>query len=123
VLLPSATLAPHERIGIYHGMYLLRMSEALERDYPALAHFLGEAQWTALVRDYYVERHPSRSRTLNVLGRALPDYLAEAPGLVRRGFCRDLARLAGAGGPTRWFRGWAADGVFTRVALGPAKGA
>ena len=92
VLLPSATLAPAERIGIYHGMYLLRMSEALESDYPALAHFLGEKRWTAFVRDY-VERHPSRSHTLNALGRALPSFLLEVRDLPRRGFCHDLARL------------------------------
>lgn len=92
VLLPSATLAPVERIGIYHGMYLLRMAEALESDYPALAHFLGEKRWAALVREY-VERHPSRSYTLNVLGRALPSFVLEAPGLPRRRFCHDLARL------------------------------
>ena len=92
VLLPSATLAPVERIGVYHGMYLVRMAEALESDYPALAHFLGDRRWTALVRDY-VERHPSRSHTLNVLGRSLPSFVLEAPGLPRRGFCHDLARL------------------------------
>jgi hypothetical protein len=92
VLLPSATLAPVDRIGVYHGMYLLRMAEALESDYPALAHFLGERRWTALVRDY-VERPPSRSHTLNVLGRSLPSFVLEAPGLPRRRFCHDLARL------------------------------
>lgn len=92
VLLPSATLTPAERIDIYHGMYVLRMAEALESDYPALAHFLGEKRWTTLVRGY-VAAHPSRSYTLNVLGRKLPDWLLEAEGLPRRGFCHDLARL------------------------------
>jgi hypothetical protein len=92
VLLPSATLTPAERIDIYHGMYVLRMAEALETDYPALAHFLGEGRWSALVRGY-VEAHPSRSYTLNVLGRRLPDWLLVAPELTRRGFCHDLARL------------------------------
>ena len=92
VLLPSSTLAPVERIGVYHGMYLLRMAEALESDYPALAHFLGEKRWTALVRGY-VERHPSTSHTLNVLGRSLPSFVLEAPGVPSRRFCHDLARL------------------------------
>jgi hypothetical protein len=92
VLLPSATLAAGERIGIYHEMYLLRMAEALESDYPALAHSLGETRWPALVRDY-VLAHPSRSYTLNVLGRSLADWLGEAGDLPRRGFCRDLACL------------------------------
>jgi hypothetical protein len=92
VLLPSATLTPAERIDIYHGMYLLRMAEALESDYPALSHFLGERRWTDVVRGY-VQAHPSRSHTLNVLGRSLADWLLEAPALPRRGFCHDLARL------------------------------
>jgi hypothetical protein len=92
VLLPSATLAAGERIGIYHEMYLLRMAEALESDYPALAHFLGETRWPALVRDYVCD-HPSRSYTLNLLGRSLAGWLGEARGVPRRGFCQDLARL------------------------------
>ena len=92
VILPSAALDPAERIGIYHGMYRLRMAEALESDYPALAHFLGEDRWSALVAGYCAA-HPSRSYTLNVLGRPLADWLAEAPRLRQRGFCRDLARL------------------------------
>ena len=91
-ILPSATLTPAERVGIYHGMYELRMAEALESDYPALAHFLGKERWATLVRGY-VEAHPSRSYTLNVLGRRLPDWLLEAEELPRRGFCHDLARL------------------------------
>ncbi|MFN8094626.1 MAG: putative DNA-binding domain-containing protein [Vicinamibacteria bacterium] len=41
VVRPSATLTAAERVGIYHGMYRLRMAEALEADYPGLAHFLG----------------------------------------------------------------------------------
>ncbi len=91
-ILPSATLSAAERLDIYHGMYFLRMAEALESDYPALAHFLGGKRWSAAVRGY-VAAHPSRSYTLNVLGRALPDWLRVAPRLPRRGFCVDLARL------------------------------
>lgn len=91
-ILPSATLTSAERVGIYHGMYPLRMAEALESDYPALAHFVGPERWSALVRDY-VLAHPSRSYTLNVLGRALPSWLLVAEKLPRRGFCHDLARL------------------------------
>jgi hypothetical protein len=63
-----------------------------ESDYPALAHFLGETRWPELV-GAYCEAHPSESYTLNLLGRHLPGWLAEVPGLRHRGFCRDLARL------------------------------
>jgi hypothetical protein len=92
VILPSARLRPEERLAIYHGMYLLRMEEALESDYPALKHFLGDAGFRALVAGY-VRAHPSRSYSLNFLGGHLPDHVRSAPGLRRRGFCADLALL------------------------------
>jgi len=92
VILPSRTLAPLDRVGIYHGMYLLRMNDALVSDYPALNHFLGDRRFFELVRAY-VQKHPSRSYSLNRLGDHLPAYLKRAPGVIRRGFCADLARL------------------------------
>ena len=92
VILPSRTLEPLDRVAIYHGMYLLRMTEALVSDYEALSHFLGDQAFFELVRGY-VQRHPSRSYSLNRLGDHLPEYLKKAPGLARRGFCVDLARL------------------------------
>lgn len=92
VILPSRTLAPIERVGIYHGMYLLRMLEALEADYPALAHYLGSERFRELVHGY-VQAFPSRSYTLNRLGDHLPGYVRDAAGVPRRAFCHDLARL------------------------------
>lgn len=92
VILPSKTLTPVERVGIYHGMYLLRMEEALESDYPGLQHFLGQESFRNLVAGY-VEVHPSRSYTLNRLGDHFPEHVKTAPGLPRREFCYDLARL------------------------------
>ncbi len=91
VVIPSKRLTAKERVGVYQEMYLPRMLDALEADYPALAHFLGHAAWQRLVRAY-VSAHPSRSYTLNELGRRLPDFVRRAP--VRRpAFCHDLARL------------------------------
>jgi len=92
VILPSRTLEPIERLGIYHGMYLLRMSDALAADYPGLEHFLGDAGFARLVREY-VQAHPSRSHTLNRLGDHLPEFVASHAGVPRREFCADLARL------------------------------
>jgi hypothetical protein len=91
VILPSATLQPIQRVGIYHGMYMLRMIEALSVDYAALVQFLGEHAFEHLVRDY-VQRFPSRSYTFNRLGDSLPDFIA-ASNLKRRLFLRDLAKL------------------------------
>ena len=36
---PSRTLDSFDRIGIYRGMYLARLQEALQADYPGLLHF------------------------------------------------------------------------------------
>ena len=91
VVRPGARLTAAERVGVYHGMYLARMREALESDYPGLARHLGPAAWERLVAAY-VRAHPSRSYTLNVLGRHLPDF-AGAARVRRPAFCRDLARL------------------------------
>ncbi len=91
VILPSRTLQPVQRVGIYHSMYLLRMIEALSADYGALAHFIGEDAFEELVRGY-VMRYPSRSYTLNRLGDAMPEYIA-ASTMKQRIFLRDLAKL------------------------------
>jgi hypothetical protein len=95
VILPSRTLEPADRVGIYQGMYLMRMEEALESDYPGLKHLLGGRAWSALVRDY-VGAHPSVTYTLNRLGDQFPDFVATWPGAKRPAVCHDLARLESA---------------------------
>jgi hypothetical protein len=92
VVRPSATLTAVERVGVYQGMYLLRMVEALQGDYPAVAHFLGDEEFAELVTRY-CEAHPSTSYTLNRLGDRFPKFVAESRGLRRRAFVADLARL------------------------------
>jgi hypothetical protein len=93
VLLPNDALTSVERLGIYQGMYLLRMEEALESDYPGLKHFLGDRRFFELVRDY-VQVFPSRTYTLNRLGDHFPEFVGSLKaGLRRRAFCHDLARL------------------------------
>jgi hypothetical protein len=92
VILPSKTLTSAERIGVYHGMYLLRMTEALENDYPAVAHFLGGDAFHDLVAAY-VQEHPSTTYTLNRLGDRFPEFIRGSKGVRKRGFVSDLARL------------------------------
>lgn len=92
LILPSATLTSERRLGIYHDMYLSRMVDALEFDYPGLSHFLGHSRFHQLVKGY-VAAHPSRSYTLNRLGDHLPDYIAAAHELPRRALLTDLARF------------------------------
>jgi hypothetical protein len=92
VVLPSKTLTAVERVGVYQGMYLLRMVEALEGDYPAVAHFLGDEEFADLVTRY-VAAHPSTSYTFNRLGKRFPDFIRQSRGVRRKAFVADLARL------------------------------
>lgn len=92
VIRPSKALTPVERVGVYQGMYLLRMVEALENDFPAVAHLLGHEGFVGLVTRY-VAAHPSRSYTLNRLGDRLPEFIRESRGIRRKAFVADLARL------------------------------
>ena len=92
VVLPSDSMTSSERVGVYHGMYLMRMEEALETDYPIIRYHLGEASFAQLVEDY-VQRYPSRSYTLNRLGDHLPQFILEDPDLPQAEFLHDLARL------------------------------
>jgi hypothetical protein len=94
VILPSKTLSSVERVGVYQGMYLLRMVEALENDFPAVAHFFGGERFAELVTAY-VAAHPSRSYTLNHLGDRFPEFIrtCAVPGVRRKAFAADLARL------------------------------
>lgn len=89
-ILPSRTLAPNERLDIYRDMYAIRMEEALEVDYPAVAALLGHHDFHHLV-NAYVQRHPSTSYTLNRLGDAFPQFIAKT--MPRRRALYDLARL------------------------------
>ncbi len=92
VVLPSHSLTSAERVGIYHGMYLMRMEEALAADYPVIRHFLGDEGFYELVREY-VQRHPSRSYTLNRLGDLVSQFFAERTDWPQAEFLHDLARF------------------------------
>jgi hypothetical protein len=92
VVLPSDSMTPSERVGVYHGMYLMRMEEALSTDYPVIRYYLGDAGFSQLVEEY-VERYPSRSYTLNRLGDHLPRFFADRPAHQQAELLQDLARL------------------------------
>ncbi len=78
VIRPSERLTASERVGVYHGMYLMRMEEALETDYPLVHRHLGDEAFSEFVRAY-VQDHPSTSYTLNRLGDQVPRFFADHP--------------------------------------------
>jgi len=92
VVRPSDSMTSAERIGVYHGMYLMRMEEALEADFPVIRYHIGDHQFSHLVRDY-VQRYPSTSYTLNRLGDHLPQFFLDQPDWQQAAFLHDLSRL------------------------------
>jgi hypothetical protein len=92
VILPSKTLTPERRVAIYAEAYLARLIEALHDDFPAVTQFQGHDAFHELCRSY-LERHPSRSWSLNPLGRKLPEFLSGKVRIPRREATRDLAAL------------------------------
>jgi len=92
MILPSRTLRPEQRVGIYVDAYLARLVEALHDDFPAVTRFLGHDAFHEMARAY-LERHPSRSWSLNPLGRKLPEFLADKVKVPKRDAVRALATV------------------------------
>jgi len=90
VILPSKTLKPEQRVGIYADAYMARLVEALHDDFPALTRLLGHRAFHQMAQAY-LERHPSRSWSLNPLGRKLPEFLSGPVKVPKREAARALA--------------------------------
>ncbi|RMD99816.1 MAG: DUF2063 domain-containing protein [Deltaproteobacteria bacterium] len=92
VVRPSRTLSAGERVAIYARMYFARLHDALVEDYPTLYCLLGAEGFERLARRY-LTAHPSRSYTLNDLGKGLPEFLSGKVRIPRRALLCDVARL------------------------------
>lgn len=88
---PGPHLSAVERVQIYNEGYFARLLECLTDDYPALSYALGEATFQTLARAY-IEKHLSRSRSLNAYGQHLAAFCRSRPE-AWSGFAADLARL------------------------------
>lgn len=91
VVLPSRTLGPAERLGIYSEMYAGRLVDSLRDDFPALAYVLGPARFEKLVRSY-IAACPSTHFSLNQLGARLARHVA-ASSTRGKSFLAELAAL------------------------------
>ena len=76
VITRSRALSAAERLAIYANAYHTRLLECLGEVYPMLKRTLGEEAFDALAFGY-LQDYPSRSYTLNELGRHFPGYLQE----------------------------------------------
>ena len=65
-----------ERLEIYARAYYARLLECLQTEYPITVKLLGTEVFDEFGAEY-LRRYPSRSYTLNHLGRDFPKFLAE----------------------------------------------
>ena len=93
VVLPSKSLTSIERIGIYAHMYYARLLEILVAEYPTTQQVLGEKAFERACRQF-LERNPSKHRTLNHLSVRFPDFLSRhLPPGNRSKLAVDVARI------------------------------
>jgi hypothetical protein len=83
---PAAT-----RLAIYGNAYRSRLADALAANFPALAVFLGEADFANLAR-LYVREHDSPFFNIRYYGDALPEYLATREDYIAAPVLAELAR-------------------------------
>lgn len=76
VVTRSRALSAAERLAIYANAYHTRLLECLGEVYPMLKRALGEEAFDGFAFGY-LQDYPSRSYTLNALGRHFPQYLQE----------------------------------------------
>jgi hypothetical protein len=79
------------RLGIYGNAYVSRLTEALARNFPALARLLGEGDFHALAADY-VRAHDSPFFSIRYYGDALAEFLATDENYTAAPVLAELAR-------------------------------
>lgn len=94
---PGLFLAPpagsiERRWTIYRNAYVVRLAQAIEDDYPAIARITGADAFRALCRRY-VTAFPPHSYDIGRAGERLADYLPGDPIATDLPFLSDLARL------------------------------
>lgn len=94
VILPSQLLASVECLDVYHGMFALRVEEALERRYPAVNAVVGETRFSELCRDHALEMAGLDALPAEIEAR-FPAHLAQSERLddAQRPWIAELARL------------------------------
>src|SRR5258708_989599 len=76
VITRSRALSAAERLAIYANAYHTRLLECLGEVYPMLKRALGQEAFDGFAFGY-LQDYPSRSYTLNELGRHFPPYLQQ----------------------------------------------
>jgi Putative DNA-binding domain len=76
VITRSSRLSAADRLNVYANAYYARLLECLGDVFPVLKRTLGDDAFGGFAFGY-LQSYPSRSYTLNELGRSFPQYLQE----------------------------------------------
>jgi hypothetical protein len=88
----SGTHEPAKKMfGIYWNAYRIRLVESLGVDFPGLKALLGPTGFAAIAQEY-VQRHPSKCRSIRWIGSDLCDFIAQHPRLAGDPMPVDMAR-------------------------------
>lgn len=79
-----------QRIGVYRDAYFLRLAEALASNYPAIALYLGDAEF-AVMAQAYATAHPSRHASIRWFGDRLGAFLGRQSPWSSNPVLRELA--------------------------------
>ncbi|MCH9627532.1 MAG: hypothetical protein S4CHLAM2_11730 [Chlamydiales bacterium] len=74
---PSPTLAPFQRIELYHQQYWWRLLNCLQENFPLLARLYGYTNFNQSIGVPYLTAHPPNHWGLFQLGQTLPNWLRE----------------------------------------------
>ena len=88
---PDGQLAP-KRFSVYRNNVISSLTEALEQNFPAIRHLLGDEYFKALARAFVIA-HPPVSPVLLWYGREFPDFIAAFPPLASYTYLADVAGL------------------------------
>lgn len=75
---PNDRLTSFERLEIYNRQYWFRLLDCLYDDFPGLRHVLGEKKFLAMSQAYLAQ-YKSQSFNLSLLGKHIPQFLADNP--------------------------------------------
>jgi hypothetical protein len=75
-IISTEKVSANERMEIYGDAYRWRLVEALESNYPMLANYLGDDEFSGLALEY-IDAHPSTYRSVRWFGDRFAEFIAE----------------------------------------------
>jgi Putative DNA-binding domain len=92
-LLPSPTLAPHQRIELYNQQYWWRLMRTLQESFPLVTRLFGCREFDRAIAVPYLVKHRPRHWNLNALGDRLVQWIEEEYEGEDKALILDAAKL------------------------------